>query len=131
LKSKSGKEVATAFEIIFKHGRKPEQLRTNSGHEFYYKDVITLGFEMRKTENKEKICLIERLNRTMKERMFKFLIANNTYIYIDILQDLVNQYNNTKHSSIKMTLVAASKKVNESRVRLYLYGINDEQPSEP
>jgi len=38
----------------------------------------------------------------MKERMYKYFSANSTRRYIDILQGLVNRYNNAKHSSIKM-----------------------------
>jgi len=52
----------------------------------------------------------------MKERMFKYFSANSTRRYIDILDDLVDRYNNTKHSSIKMTPVEASKKTNERKV---------------
>ena len=58
----------------------------------------------------------------MKERMFKYFTANSTNVYIDILQDLVKQYNNTKHSSIKMTPVEASMKKNEKKVSDNLYG---------
>jgi len=29
----------------------------------------------------------------MKERMFKYFSANNTYRYIDVIEDLVKQYN--------------------------------------
>ena len=78
---------------------------------------------MYSTENEEKSCVVERWNRTMKEKMFKYFSANSTYIFIDVLDDMVKKYNNTKHSSIKMTPVAASDKQNESRVFLKLYGI--------
>ena len=46
---------------------------------------------------------------------------NNTNVYIGILPDLVEDYNNTRHSSIKMTPVKASKKENELRVWRNLY----------
>jgi hypothetical protein len=55
--------------------------------------------------------------------MFKYFTANNTNRYIDVLDDIVNRYNNTRHSSIKMTPVEASKKQNEKRVWFNLYGI--------
>ena len=45
----------------------------------------------------------------MTEKMFKYFTANNTEKYIDVLDDFVERYNNTKHSSIKMTPVEASK----------------------
>jgi len=60
--------------------------------------------------------VVERWNRTMKERMFKYFTANNTRRYIDILDLLVQNYNNTIHSSIKMTPVQASERKNENKV---------------
>ena len=65
--------------------------------------------------------MAERWNRTMKERMFKYFTANNTRRYIDILDQLVQNYNNTKHYSIKMTPVQASEKRNENKVYKTLY----------
>ena len=71
----------------------------DSGREFYNKDVQKL-FELYSTENEEKSCVIERFNRTTNEKMFKYFSANNTRKYVDILDLLVEQYNNTIHSSI-------------------------------
>jgi ribosomal protein S24E len=53
--------------------------------------------------------------------MFKYFSANSTRKYIDILDALVSKYNNTKHSSIKMTPAEASLKKNESKVCRNLY----------
>jgi len=61
----------------------------------------------------------------MKENMFKYFSANSTRRYIDILDELVEQYNNTKHSSIGMTSKEASKKENETKVWRNLYGNYD------
>ena len=60
--------------------------------------------------------MIERWNRTMKEKLFKYFSANSTRKYIDILDKLVDQYNNTFHSSTGMTPKEASKKKNETKV---------------
>ena len=49
----------------------------------------------------------------MKEKMWKYFTANSTKVYINKLPDLVREYNNTRHSSIKMTPVKASKKENK------------------
>jgi len=57
----------------------------------------------------------------VKEKMFKYFTANNANKYIDVLDDFVERYNNTWHSSIKMTRVEASKKENEVRVYRNLY----------
>ena len=58
------------------------------------------------------MCLIERFNRTIKETMFKYFSANNTRTFVDVVDVLVDQCNNTIHSSIKMTSKEASHKKN-------------------
>ena len=64
------------------------------------------------TENQEKSSVSERWNRTIKTKMWKqFTVQGNT-VYLNILPKILEQYSNTKHSSIKMTLVEASKTVN-------------------
>ena len=57
----------------------------------------------------------------MKEKMWKYFTANSTNVYINQLPDLVKQFNNKRHSSIKMTPVKASKKENELKVWRNLY----------
>ncbi|KAL4442006.1 hypothetical protein ABPG74_003757 [Tetrahymena malaccensis] len=47
--------------------------------------------------------IIERFNRTLRDRISKFQSFHKQKNYVDELQNLVNQYNNTEHSSIKMT----------------------------
>lgn len=121
LKSKTGVEVARAFNKIFKE-RKPEKLWVDKGKEFYNKYVRVLRVELYSTENEEKSCVVERWNRTMKEKMFKYFSANSTRKYINVIDEMVNDYNSTRHSSIKMTPVAASDKKNESAVWMNLYG---------
>jgi len=122
LKDKTGKSVADVFKEIFKKPkRKPEKLWTDKDREFYNKHVKELGVELCSTENEVKSSVAERWNRTMKEKMFKYLTANNTNKYIDVLDDFVERYNNTRHSSIKMTPVEASKKEIEVRVYRNLY----------
>lgn len=128
LKDKKGPSVASAFEKIFTtSGRIPNKLWTDKGKEFYNRPVAELlesrgNITLYSTENEEKSSVAERWNRTMKERMFKYFSSNNTNVYIDILQDLVSRYNNTKHSALKMTPLDASQKKNESKVYKNLYG---------
>jgi len=74
------------------------------------------------TENEEKSSVVECWNRTVKEKMFKYFTTNSTRKYIDILDEFVNWYNNTVHSSIKMTPTEASKTENENQVWRNLYG---------
>ena len=119
LKRKTGQEVAHAFSKILRE-RKPCKVWVDKGKEFYNKDVQKL-VAMYSTENEEKSCVIERFNRTIKENMFKYFSANNTRKYIDVLDILIEQYNNTIHSSTKMTPVEASREVNENKVWRNLY----------
>jgi len=73
------------------------------------------------TENEEKSSVVERWNRTTKDKMFKYFTVNSTRIYIDILDEFVNRYN-TVHSSIKMTPTEDIKRENENQVWRNLYG---------
>ena len=72
-------------------------------------------------KNEEISCVIERFNRTIKEKMFKYFSAHNTRKFVDVLDLLVYQYKNTIHSSIKMTPKEASHKENENKVWINLY----------
>ena len=65
--------------------------------------------------------MIERFNRTINDKMFKYFSDNNTRKCVDILDLLVNQYNNSIHSSINMTPNEASRKENENKVWRNLY----------
>ncbi|XP_065654803.1 uncharacterized protein LOC136081418 [Hydra vulgaris] len=139
LKSKTGVDVANALNKIFKNSsnlrgsegfnsygserpknssnfqeRKCQKIWVDKGLEFYNKHVKALGVELYSTENQEKSCVVERWNRTMKDKMFKYFSANSTRKYIEVFDEMVNKYNNTKHTSIKMTPVQASDKKNEN-----------------
>ncbi|XP_065650259.1 uncharacterized protein LOC136078415 [Hydra vulgaris] len=87
----------------------------------FNKHVKALDVELYSTKNEEKSCVVERWNRTMKDKMFKYFSANSTRKYIDVLDEMVNKCN-TEHSSIKMTPVEASDKKNENIVWLNLNG---------
>ena len=68
--------------------------------------------------------MIERFNRTNKEKIFKYFSANNTRKFVDVLDLLVDQYNNTIHSSIKMTQKEASRKENEIKCgKIYIQNL--------
>ena len=125
LKNKRGDTVAEAFKSIFKEGRKPKKLWVDKGKEFWNKEVKAVmdenGVERYSTENEEKSAVVERWNRTIKERMWKMFSARNDTTYIDKLKEILASYNNKKHSSIGMTPVQASKKENERKVYANLY----------
>ena len=52
--------------------------------------------------------VVERFNRTFKSKMYKYFTANNTKIWIDIIDDLLYNYNKSYHRSIQMTQAEAS-----------------------
>ena len=92
----------------------------DKGREFYNKDVQKL-VELFSTEKEEKSCLIERFNKTIKEKMFTYFSANNARKFVDVLGLLVHQYNHAIHSSIKTTPKEASRKKNENNLWRNLY----------
>ena len=65
--------------------------------------------------------MIERFHRTIKDKMFRYLSANNTRKYVEILDLLVDQCNNAIHSSIKITPKEARRKEYENKVWRNLY----------
>ena len=73
------------------------------------------------TENEEKSCIVERWNRTIKSRMWKYFTNNRTGVYIYILPELIEKYNNTYHRSIKTTPSDARKPSNYQQVFEALY----------
>ena len=60
---------------------------------------------MYSTHNKGKSVVAERFIRTLKTKIYKYMTAISKNIYIDKLDDIVNKYNNTCHTTIKMKLV--------------------------
>ena len=106
--------------------RKPQMLWTDKGSEFiskHFKEFLKrAGIKLYHTENEEKSSVVERWNKTMKNRMWKMFTVNNNTVYWDKIDKLVNDYNNARHSSVKMTPIEASKKKNENKVWSNLYG---------
>ena len=135
MKDKKGGTVTEAFKTIFKEGRKPQFLWTDKGKEFYNKHLKELLDKHRitlySTENEEKSSVLERWNRTVKNKMWKMFTANNNTVYYNKLANLVKSYNSTKHASIKMTPIEASKKKNEGTFYFKLYGDMEPSASKP
>ena len=73
LKNKQGETVTEAFKTIFNEERKPEYLWTDKGSEFYNKYMKELleknGIKLYSTMNEEKSSVVERWNRTIKNKM--------------------------------------------------------------
>ena len=121
LKDKKGITIKNALQRIFKQ-RKPKFLWTDKGKEFYNKQVQDLlnenNIKLYSTNNSEiKSAVVERFNRTFKNMMYKKFTENNNTIFYNILDELVNNYNNKYHSTIRMTPIEGSKKINEKKIK--------------
>ena len=121
LKNKKGITIKSALQKIF-NKRKPKFLWTDNGKEFYNKQVQDLlnenNIKLYSTNNSEiKSAVIERFNRTFKNMMYKKFTENNNTIFYNILDELVNNYNNKYHSTIKMSPIEGSKKINENKIK--------------
>ena len=84
LKGKTGKEVASAFEAVFKQdGRKPDKIQTDRGGEFLNKPVTGLfkkyGILHFVTNNEVKAGVVERFNRTLKTKMWRSINQSDLY----------------------------------------------------
>jgi len=106
VKNKTGKAVTDAMAKILKGERKPINLQTDDGKEFYNKMFQTLikqkGIHHFSTSGDTKASVVERFNRTMKQRLYRYFTVQNTLNFVPVLQDLVKGYNRSYHRSIKM-----------------------------
>ena len=106
LKDKKGVTIANAFQKIISEGRKPNKRWFDQGSEFYnnyFRDFLKINnIEMYSTHNEGKSVVAERFIRTLKNKIFKHMTAISKDIYFDMLDDIVNKYNNTVHKTFKM-----------------------------
>lgn len=108
IKTKTGKAVTEAFEKILKHakGRKPINLQTDDGREFYNSTFAALMKQKNihhfSTSSDAKASIVERFNRTFKDRLYRYFTVKNTLRYLLVLPDLVKGYNASYHHTIGM-----------------------------
>ena len=106
IKDKKGTSIVNAFQKIISEGRKPNKIWVDQGSEFYnksFKDFLkTNNIEMYSTYNEGKSVVAERFIRTLKNKIFKHMTVISKNVYFDVLDDIVNKYNNTVHKTIKM-----------------------------
>ena len=86
--------------------RKPNKIWVDQGSEFCnksFKHFLKINnIEMYSTYNEGKSIVAERFIRTLKNKIFKYMTAVNQNIYFDVLDDIVDKYNNTVHGTIKI-----------------------------
>ena len=127
LKTKKSEEIINSFKDIFKKSkRKPSMIQSDQGSEFTNNQTQTFfkndNIKWYHTYNRDIKCSIcERFNRTISNKIYKNFTLNNNTIWINDLNKLTNEYNNSFHRSIKTKPVLASKKSNENNVRNKLY----------
>ncbi len=106
LLNKRGPTVLNAFlEIVNENDRKCDKLQSDMGTEFTNRGFraamkkMDIHFYITYSENKA--AVVERFNKTLKTRMWRYFTHKNTYHYLDVLDQLVDGYNSTPHRGIK------------------------------
>lgn len=102
---KNGDLVFHAFKVMMEEYGKPKNINVDKGSEFVYKPFvkycedndITLWYSNPEQDNKN--AIIERFHRTLRNLLLKYNVATGKP-YIDVLQDLVKNYNSTFHKTI-------------------------------
>ena len=107
LKDKKGVSIVNAFQKILDDShRKPNKKWHDKGSEFsnnflkkWFKDN---GIQMYSIRNEGKSVVAERFIRALKTKIYKYMTSVSKNVYIDKLDDMVGEFNNTYHRAIKM-----------------------------
>lgn len=122
IKRKEARQTADAFTQILDSGNlKSELLYTDSGKEFLgapFQEVL------RRNKIYHRLCtsgdfhcpFVERVIRTIKEKLFQAMTSQLTRTWIDLLPKIVSTYNSTNHSSTGMRPSEADKDQNTLKV---------------
>jgi hypothetical protein len=126
LKDKTGKILKDAFQVIFKSGRRPILLQTEKGTEFtnrvFQKFPKEYDVHFFTTYNEEtKASIVERFNRTLKTKMWKYFTHRETLTYVEVLSEMVASYNHIVHRTIGIPPEEVTW-ANQTTVSKSLYG---------
>ena len=107
LKDKKGISIVNGFNKIIKQcKRKPNKIWVEQGSEFYnnvFKKCLSDNdIIMYSTYRGGKSVVVERFIRTLRNKLYKHMTTTGKNVYYDVLYDIVNKYNNTKDSTIKL-----------------------------
>lgn len=107
LGDKTGRSLVSAFSTIMEEGRQPQSLQTDKGTEFtnrlFQQFLKKNGIDFFTTHNEEtKASIVERFNRTLKTRIWRYFTKSKSLRYVDVLGSMVSSYNSSYHSSIRM-----------------------------
>ena len=124
IKDKSAKEVIPAFNKILDEGRIPRRLRTDAGKEFtnnlFQNNLNERDIVHFTTHSEKQANYVERFIKTIKSRLYRYMIENNTSRYIDILPKIVDSYNKTWHTGIRSEPINVTK-ANENLLWWQMY----------
>ncbi|CAG2242138.1 unnamed protein product [Mytilus edulis] len=124
LKDKTGKEVEKALSIILNEVS-PKKIRSDAGTEFKNKWISKLlndkNIYHHVTLNEVKANYVERLNKTLKTMIYRYLAKHKSNRYIDSLQDLVKSYNATPHRSLDNIAPKDVNADNAANLWAYMY----------
>lgn len=114
IKSKNKICVTNAFEsILYSSHRKPVNLQTDLGTEFYnntFKILMkTNNINHYSTFSTKKASIVERLIKTIKNKLYKCFSLNGSYHWLGLLEVVLKTYNNTKHRTIKYKPINVDK----------------------
>ena len=99
LKDKKGITITNAFQKLLKESsRKPNKILVDKGSEFYNRSMKSWieknDIELYRTHNEGKSVVAERFIRTLKNKIYKYMNLVSKNVYIDKLDNIVNEYNN-------------------------------------
>jgi IS30 family transposase len=93
LRNKTATEVEAAFRRVFAQGRRPQRLQTDDGREFDNRIVQHLlnieNILFFTVKSQFKAAVVERFNRTLKTKMWRYFTRTGSYRWIDVLPDLL------------------------------------------
>ena len=124
LKNKLHGSVISGLREIFQTS-KPKELRTDKGSEFKNKWMTSFlkdqGVHHYVTQNITKANYAERVIRTLKVLMYRYITHKRSYRYLDVLQDLVHNYNHRVHRALEGLSPAEITKNNEALLWKHMY----------
>jgi hypothetical protein len=103
---KEGNSILLAFIEILKTGRKPVKIQSDEGKEFLnsaFKNYLTKeNISLYIVNSELKASVVERFNRTLKEKMWRNFTFRGKYVYFDELANMTKAYNKSYHRTIQM-----------------------------
>ena len=106
LKDKREISIVNASQKIVSKGHKWNKIWVDQGGDFYnnlLKEFLKINnIEMYSIYNEGKSVVAERFVRTLKNQIFKHMTAVSKNVYFDVLENIVDKYNNTVHRTMKI-----------------------------